>query len=64
MTEKINKPTGKLFSPEYREILKRMKSKPPELEEIAGRPEMVRAAEEEQKPQSNTGSGEDEGPGN
>ena len=37
MTKKINIPDGKLFSPEYREILKRMKNKPPELEEIAGR---------------------------
>jgi hypothetical protein len=37
MTKKINIPDGKLFSPEYREILKRMKNKPPELEEIADR---------------------------
>jgi len=39
MTKKINIPDGKLFSPEYREILKRMKNKPPELEEIADRAE-------------------------
>jgi|AntAceMinimDraft_8_1070364.scaffolds.fasta_scaffold147333_2 hypothetical protein len=46
MTEKINKPTGKLFSPEYREILKRMKNKPPELEEIADREENSQQASE------------------
>jgi len=39
MTKKINTPDGKLFSPECREILKRMKHKPPELEEIADRAE-------------------------
>ena len=33
---KDNKPNGPLFSPEFREIVKRLKDKEPELEALAG----------------------------
>jgi hypothetical protein len=46
---KDNKPNGPLFSPEFRETLKRLKDKEPELEALAGLDDRKESQESEER---------------
>lgn len=57
---KDNKPNGSLLSPEFREIVKRLKGKDPELEALAGLDDKQESeervqADEREKPSKNAG---------